>query len=168
MDGFEVIEKLENCKVIIITAYDSFSYAQRALRLGACDIIAKPIDLKQLQEAVERTVGLEYTANPWLNEVMEYIYEHYTDQIKLPQLADMVAVSESHLAREFKKETGRTIISFVHKVRIEKSINYMMTENHSVKETMELVGYQNMNQFYKYFNQETGMTPSAYMKANRH
>ena len=44
MDGFEVIEQMEGCKVIIITAYDSFSYAQRALRLGASDILAKPID----------------------------------------------------------------------------------------------------------------------------
>ena len=45
MNGFEVIQKLQGSKVIIITAYDSFEYAQRALRLGASDILSKPIEL---------------------------------------------------------------------------------------------------------------------------
>lgn len=165
MDGFEVIEKLENCKVIIITAYDSFSYAQRALRLGACDILAKPIDLDQLRAAIERAVGHQYTENQWLNEVISYIYEHYMEQLELSVLAGIACVSESHLAREFKKATGKTVISFIHKVRIEKSIYYMTVEKLSIKETMEQIGYQNMNQFYKYFVKEMGMTPAAYLKS---
>ncbi|MBQ7370947.1 MAG: response regulator [Blautia sp.] len=164
LDGFEVIEKLPDCKVIIITAYDSFSYAQRALRLGACDILAKPVDFEQLKNAVERAIGHQFTENQWLNQVISYIYEHYMEQLELSVLAGIACVSESHLAREFKKATGRTMISFVHKVRIEKSVFYMTVEKKSIKDTMELVGYQNMNQFYKYFEREMGMTPAAYMK----
>ncbi len=79
MDGFEVIEKAGDCKVIIITAYDSFSYAQKALRLGACDILAKPIDFEQLKTAVERAIGHQYTADPRMNEVISYIYAHYME-----------------------------------------------------------------------------------------
>lgn len=164
MDGFEVIEQIEGCKVIIITAYDSFSYAQKALRLGACDILAKPIDFDQLKLAIERAVGHQYTENPRLNEVISYIYQHYMEQLELSGLAAIACISESYLAREFKKEIGMTIISFIHKVRIEKSIYYMTVEKIPIKEIMEMVGYQNMNQFYKYFTKETGMTPAAYMK----
>ena len=43
MDGFEVMEALEalqmDVKIVVITAYESFEYAQRALRMGARDII---------------------------------------------------------------------------------------------------------------------------------
>ena len=154
----------EGCKVIIITAYDSFSYAQKALRLGACDILAKPIDFDQLKLAIERAVGHQYTENPRLNEVISYIYQHYMEQLEISKLAGLACLSESHLAREFKKEMGQTIISFINKVRIEKSIYYMTVEKIPIKEIMEMVGYQNMNQFYKYFTKETGMTPAAYMK----
>lgn len=49
LNGFEVIQQIEGVKVIIITAYDSFAYAQRALRMNVCDIISKPIELDQLQ-----------------------------------------------------------------------------------------------------------------------
>lgn len=165
MDGFEVIEQMEGCKVIIITAYDSFSYAQRALRLGASDILAKPIDFDQLKLAIERAVGHQYTDNARLNKIISYIYEHYMEQLELSELAGIACVSESHLAREFKKEMKMTIISFIHKVRIEKSIYYMKVEKRSIKEAMDLVGYQNTNQFYKYFTKEMGMTPAAYMKS---
>ena len=48
-------------------------------------------------------------------------------------------------------------------IRIEKSIR-MLDENCSVKETAEAVGYQNLNYFYKYFNQYMGMAPAAYMR----
>ena len=39
MDGFEVLKKLKGSKtkVIFITVYNTFAYAQKSLRLGACD-----------------------------------------------------------------------------------------------------------------------------------
>lgn len=164
MDGFEVIEKIEGCKTIIITAYDSFAYAQRALRLGACDILAKPIDLDQLKSSIERVFGYEYTNNVWINKVIAYIHEHYMEQQELSALARIACVNESHLAREFKKETGRTVVSYIHKVRIEEGIQLMKEKQKNIKEIAESVGYQNLNQFYKYFSKETGMTPAAYCK----
>ena len=63
MDGFEVIQKVKGSKIIIITAYDFFSYAQRALRLGVSDILTKPIDLKQLKQSVIRAIGWNFTDN---------------------------------------------------------------------------------------------------------
>ena len=84
-------------------------------------------------------------------------------EMELSALADLVYCSESHMARVFKKHMGMTIISYVHKIRIEKSIR-MLDENCSVKETAEVVGYQNLNYFYKYFNQYMGMAPAAYMR----
>ena len=46
MDGIEMLRRLReagnNAFVIILTAYDSFAYAQSALRLGAVDFLLKP------------------------------------------------------------------------------------------------------------------------------
>ena len=78
MNGFDVVEKLNavNCKVIIITAYSTFSYAQRALRLGVSDIIEKPIDTDTLKEAIQRAIGWEFTGNEALNKALFYIHTH--------------------------------------------------------------------------------------------
>ena len=167
MNGFEIIQKMKDTKVIIITAYDSFEYAQKALRLGASDILSKPIDMEQLKQAVIRAIGWSFTGNEVVDTILAYLYGHYAEKIELETLAQLTYCTESHIARVFKKHTGTTIISYVHKIRIEKSIQMMEEENLSVKETALAAGYQNLNHFYKYFNQYTGMTPAAYIKQRR-
>ena len=56
LDGIQMLEKLRErgnqAYVIILTAYDSFSYAQSALRLGAVDFLLKPFHDGELEEAV--------------------------------------------------------------------------------------------------------------------
>lgn len=46
MDGLEMVRRLREAGsrayVIILTAYDSFAYAQTAIRLGAVDFLLKP------------------------------------------------------------------------------------------------------------------------------
>lgn len=60
VDGLELTERIRSqnpwCKVIIITGYDEFSYAQRAIKLGAFDLILKPIDNEELKTVVVRAV----------------------------------------------------------------------------------------------------------------
>ena len=58
MDGIAMLTELRKrgcaAKVIILTAYDSFSYARSALRLGAVDFLLKPYHDGELEEAVLR------------------------------------------------------------------------------------------------------------------
>ncbi len=58
MDGLTLIkqlrESLPDCKVIIVTGHDEFSYAQEALRLNVVDYIIKPVDTDELNDVIEK------------------------------------------------------------------------------------------------------------------
>lgn len=58
LNGLEFIEKLEgilkNAVIIVITGYDDFKYAQKALRLGVFDYLLKPIMENTFYDAVDR------------------------------------------------------------------------------------------------------------------
>lgn len=99
-----------------------------------------------------------------VGEVRLYAGNHQAKHLHYDEQVMYCLAGEAVSAINGEKEIGMTIISFIHKVRIEKSIYYMTVEKIPIKEIMEMVGYQNMNQFYKYFTKETGMTPAAYMK----
>ena len=47
MDGLEMLTRIQELnifpKVIVLTAYSEFAYAQRAVKLGVCDYIIKPV-----------------------------------------------------------------------------------------------------------------------------
>lgn len=47
-------EQLPECKIIIITGHDEFSYAQEAIRLEVDGYILKPVNANQLRELLEK------------------------------------------------------------------------------------------------------------------
>ncbi len=61
VDGFSMIrqvnELMPKSKVIILTGYRDFNYAQEAIKLGAFDFLLKPTKIEELTEVVKRAVG---------------------------------------------------------------------------------------------------------------
>lgn len=162
LNGFEVMKAAGGVHYIVITAYESFEYAQQALRLGASDIILKPIEYRQLEEALIRSLGWKFTSNNTVNAILEYLHNHYQEKIDLTQLSQNFFVTPSHISRLFKKYMDTSIISYINKLRIEKAVDLLTKENYSIKETADYIGYDSLNNFYKYFKQYTGLTPAAF------
>lgn len=172
MNGFEVMEKAReittaNITFIIITGYDLFEYAQSALRLGASDILLKPIDLEQLRRSIEKALGYSYTSNQTMNNALALIHGHYEENITLNQVAQDLFVTPQYLAKLFKKHTGTTFNKYLNKTRIDRAVYLLLHSDHNIQEISEIVGYTNTNTFYTQFKSFTGMTPKAYLEQNK-
>lgn len=59
--GFDFLEQTENLnfKVVFITAYEE--HALRALKIGAVDYLLKPVDIDELQTAIQKVTQLSLT-----------------------------------------------------------------------------------------------------------
>lgn len=61
MSGLDLAEycaaRYPCCKVIIVSAYEDFSFAQKAIKAGTVDYLLKPIDKQDLMEAIRRAIG---------------------------------------------------------------------------------------------------------------
>ncbi|MEH7095472.1 response regulator transcription factor [Neobacillus vireti] len=62
LNGLELVEKLNSelpsSLVIVISGYDEFSYAQKALQLGVFDYLLKPVNTDELRNTVASAVEL--------------------------------------------------------------------------------------------------------------
>lgn len=58
MDGLEmtraVLDAHPQCKIIILSAYTDFAYAQQAIRLGAFDFVKKPFSIEEIVNVVQK------------------------------------------------------------------------------------------------------------------
>lgn len=88
MNGFELLEKLEwkNFNLIFTTAYRE--YALRAIKIDAIDYLLKPVDHKELKQAVDRIKAKTEAADK-ITESFNYIHllsslEHNSIKTKLP------------------------------------------------------------------------------------
>lgn len=51
-----VHERRSSCKVIFLSGYSDFEYAQSALRFGAADYLLKPVDKHDMEQAIQQAV----------------------------------------------------------------------------------------------------------------
>lgn len=168
-NGLDVIKMINldndiDTEFIIITAYGNFSYAQEALRLGVKDIILKPIDGNSLLSGINRALDFNLTDNQLLNEIIAYLGKNYNKQIRLDELSLRFHTSENNINQLLKKYFDMTLISYVNKIRIDKSICLMNADHLNAKEVYTDVGFNNLNYFYKVFKNITGKTPKEYFE----
>lgn len=61
-NGLDIIEKIKQQKpdiqFIIISGYNQFEYAQRAIRYGASDFLLKPVMTEELEQSLEKAAGM--------------------------------------------------------------------------------------------------------------
>lgn len=188
MDGLEMLRQLRergnNAFVIILTAYDSFAYAQTALRLGAVDFLLKPFHDGELEQAVTRLKqrmdragqGGEKGPAPlplpelkkgdkskYVLEAMAYIGEHYHEpNIGVGAIAQHLGISEGHLSHTFKKETDYTLLNYLTRYRIHRAMELLRDCRLKVYEVAEQVGYRDIAYFSATFKKLVGMSPSEY------
>lgn len=167
LNGLEVMEVVNNkvnykVDFIIITAFDTFTYAQQAIRLGVRDFLLKPVMYDQFCETMKRVVGYEYFDNPLFNQLMAYVDENYMRDISLSECAEMFNMSQSNIARLCKKYLNMSFTEYYNDVRINKA-RVMVEEGKSIKDAAASVGYNNLNYFYRIFKKKFGVTPKEYI-----
>ena len=99
-----------------------------------------------------------------LAEILDYVHQHYSKKITLSALADRFFLSESYIARLFKKELGCKPSEYVNNLKISMAQTLLAETNLSVTETAERLGYSDVYYFSKVFKQIAGTTPSALKK----
>ena len=181
MDGIEMLRRLReagnNAFVIILTAYDSFAYAQSALRLGAVDFLLKPFhdgELEQAVQALRRRMepsqggpaipGLKKgDKSKYVLQAMSYIGEHYDNpNITVAEIAQSIGISEGHLSHTFKKETDYTLLNYLTRYRIHKAMELLRDCRVKVYEVAQQVGYKDITYFSATFKKVVGISPSEY------
>lgn len=182
MDGIEMLTKLReggcNAFVIVLTAYDSFKYAQSALRLGAVDFILKPFHDGELENAIlsiqEKNRKDDDPASAvfsvkkgdksrYVMAAMEYIDKHYGDEnLSIAVVGEAIGISEGHLSHIFKKETDYTPNAYITRFRMHKAMQMLSDVAVKVYEVAERVGYKDIAYFSSTFKKVVGVTPSEY------
>lgn len=168
-DGIYVMNYINNhyadpITFIVVTAFSYFEYAQASLRLGAKDILLKPIEFSALEQSISRVIGYKLTDNPLLNDILQHININYGNDIQLNQCAKNFHISANQINRLFNKYFNMTFIKYLNKFRIDKAIELIQKEDLNIKEIATEVGFNNLNYFYKTFKIITGNTPKNYKK----
>jgi len=99
-----------------------------------------------------------------LRTVLEYIDQHYNENISLTQLANLVNMSNQHFCRIFKSTTGKRPVDYMNYLRINKAVTLLSESNLNITEVAMAVGFDDSNYFSRLFKKYQKTSPSAMRK----
>lgn len=105
--------------------------------------------------------------NDQLQAALQYIHEHYFEEISLPMLADTAHMSPGYFCRFFKQRTHYTPFTYLKRYRIFMSCSYLTESDKKISEICLLCGFNNISHYNREFVKMLKMTPSKYRKITR-
>ena len=95
-----------------------------------------------------------------LNAVLGYIEANYNQRITVEQLADMVCLCEDRFGHLFREGVGQPPLQYINAMRLRKALNMLKTNQYTVTEVADAVGFRDYNHFGRLFRKQYGCTPN--------
>ena len=106
-------------------------------------------------------------SNENIRLALGYIKAHFNQNITLENIAHESGFSKFYFAREFKKVTGMTPVTYINLLRCNEAKKLIKKNKYSIKEISEKCGFFNYSYFAKTFKKHTGVLPSEYAKKTK-
>ena len=125
--------------------------------------------LNLLCQLIRRTVPVkaETISNSIIQEVLTYINNHYTQQLRISELARRFGVSESYLSHEFTRFTNRSLYDYILYRRVSLARQQMLGPE-SLNTIAYQCGFNDYSNFLRSFTRIAGVSPSRYRRQIQH
>ena len=141
MTGLELAERLagrKEIKVVILSGYADFKYAQTAIKYGVKDYLLKPVKAEEIHQVFVR-----------LREELD---------------RERVGLSSGYLSTFFKQETGTTFSDYILAEKMRRAKELLLQIRYKTYDVAEILGYENPKNFSRAFRMYYGMSPREFRR----
>jgi YesN/AraC family two-component response regulator len=190
MSGIDVARELSKqkspVKIVLLSGFKEFEYAQQALEFGVRSYLLKPakyteiysvfsrikedldenppdpsITLAPSEDTSEKTEKNSDISSKAVQKIKKYIQDHYKDAT-LENAAKIVYLNPYYLSKYFKTQTGENFSDYVTRIRMNKAVELLKDVKYKTYEISEMVGYSNAKNFTRTFRKHFGHSPREY------
>ena len=124
--------------------------------------------LDNLEKSVTQTNSeTQKRIPPLLLKVIDYLHEHYAEEITLQGVADTFFVSKATLMYNFKKHINCSLIDFLLNIRLTKAKELLFNSKKSIEEIAESCGFSSANYFGLIFKKKENLSPANFRKHHK-
>ncbi|THF83236.1 helix-turn-helix domain-containing protein [Cohnella fermenti] len=92
----------------------------------------------------------------------EYIYNHLYEDLTAQRVAEAAGLTPNYLSSLFKQETGRTLMNYIQKEKIEEAKKLLEHTRDSISAIGHRLGFYDQAHFVKAFKKHAGITPGQH------
>lgn len=141
------------------------NYAQNASSeaqvLLNCKVIELMSKLSKLIETGDTAVLASPSSNETVNEMINYINRHYTEDVTLDILAEKFHFSKYYISHLFRDYVGVSPYEYLITRRL-YLFNDLIRQEQSIRQACFAVGFNNYSNFFRLYKKRFGMTPQQF------
>lgn len=195
MDGIELCLQLKSdirtshIPFILLTALNSDEDKTKGYEVGADSYISKPFSFEMLQTRISKLIEQQQKRQDLFHKTIEITPSSITitsldeelvqkallfveknmdnTEYSIDDLGKDIGLSRSQLYRKLQSITGLSPIEFIRSIRLKRAAQLLTGSQYNVSEIADIVGFNTLKYFNKYFKDEFGMTPTQYRQENK-
>lgn len=142
-------------KNILRECHEPDAYSQESIKGYLYSLIIEVLRLDEERESAKRSKRISH----YIQNAVNYISVHYSEDVKIGDLAESCGLSESHFRRIFVDSIGMKPVEYLNLVRIEHACMLIRKGEQSMEDICYAVGYQTPSTFNRNFKMITGISP---------
>jgi len=173
---------------VILTGYADFEYARQAIQERAFGYVLKMDVMEELPKVMRRLRSeLDQQAQPDAHAVMDelrrktaastdavldglrgspmeqavaYVLEHYTERLRMEDVAQRFYMNPAYFSRAFKQKTGEGFSEMTNRLRMNWARELLENSSMRVADVARAAGYTDLKHFTAQFKKQFDKTPS--------
>ena len=141
----------------------------RKMQIESCALaILMCVIQKQQPFQVDLCQRCSFSKNPADSDkiqlAQELLLANLAIPLTIPQLAQKVGLNQCYLKKGFKEMFGQTVYDYLQEQRMSQAKRLLHTEQYTIAQVAEMVGFSSANSFATAFKRIVGMQPSEWAK----
>lgn len=104
--------------------------------------------------------------NKVVEQIVQYIEQHYMEKLNLGQFAQQYGMSASTLSRAFQKYKNQSFVDCVNEIRLKNAVRMLSGTRENMNKIAADCGFPSSAILHRLFKEEYKMTPADYRKQN--
>lgn len=151
--------------LLLIEYYENNSYSNIVIQNYFSIIFIELLYLYEQNTANQEVVFSNKTSNI-VYSIVQYIESHYVD-CSLSDLSMKFNYHEKYICSLLKLNLNKTFKQLQTEFRLKYACRYLIHSNLSINEIADKIGFNNHNQFYRYFKKYYDILPAQYRIDNK-
>ncbi|MDD6346732.1 MAG: AraC family transcriptional regulator [Lachnospiraceae bacterium] len=156
-------EELKKLLDRFVTVYEASEFAHE-MEIQKLAIEIWLLIISNNRDKGEDGINLTPAEEKRIEQITNYIQNHYSEKITLKDIASEAGISDSECCRFVKRALNTTPMAYLNTYRIIKSTNFLQSTNMSVTEISQAVGFGTSSYFTERFKEMMNCRPLEYRR----
>ncbi|WNR46097.1 response regulator transcription factor [Paenibacillus roseipurpureus] len=165
-----LIEELTDDKIVLqLEEGKDLKMGEKRLEISSIRSYFRLCAVRRLEEGANQLISAmkgvrDQQTVRVVDVIKNYIRVHFTEDISLQSLSELVSMNKTYMCTLFKQETGTTVWNFIVAERMIAARDLLMDSSLKVYEIANQTGYENVKHFTGLFKKHYGLSPLDYKR----